>query len=241
VAYREDRDADQARIEALEGELALAKQQIAQLEGRKEQALVLASERANRSASQRWFGAPLDLELEHAFEGAFPADKFEDLIEHIREITRDRGRIELLKNSVAWWSSASERGIGPFTCVTVTVKDGKTIVRVTDKLGQLAGATFGGIGGGVGGGGVAAPIFATIAIPLLAPLFFGAWLGGSYVLARTIFKRGAKRRAQRLQQVFGAVEAAVAGELKSPVQLANEEERKELPADRQRVLADKTT
>ena len=53
MAYREDRDADQARIEALEGELALAKQQIAQLEGRKEQALVLASERANRGGNHQ--------------------------------------------------------------------------------------------------------------------------------------------------------------------------------------------
>ena len=240
MAYREDRDADQARIEALEGELALAKQRIAQLEGRNEQALVLASESANRGGAQRWLGAPIKLELERTFEGAFPADKFEDLVEHIREITRDRGRTELLKSSVAWWSSASERGIGPFICVTVTVKDGKTIVRITDNLGQLAGALFGGLGGGLGGGGLVAPIFATMAMPLLAPLWFGTWFGGSYALARTIYKRSAKKRARRLQQVLATVEAAVARELESPVELANES-TKELPERQQPVLTGETT
>jgi len=240
VTYRDDRDADQARIEALEGELAVANKRIAELEGRREQALVLASESAPSTAAKRWLGAPLALELEHTFEGAFPAEKFEELVEHIRELTRDRGRTELMKSSVAWWSSASERGIGPFTCATVTVKDGKTILRVTDKLGQLAGALFGGLGGGLGGGGLAAPLFATIAMPVLAPLFFGAWFGGSYALARTFYKRSAKKRAQKLQQLFAAVEGVVARELKSPVELANESQEA-LPEQRTRALAGETT
>lgn len=240
MTYRDDRDADQARIQALEGELAVAKQRIAELEGKREQALVLASETAPSVAAKRWFGAPLNLELERTFEGAFPAERFEELVEEIRELTRDRGRTELMKSSVAWWSSASERSVGPFTCVTLTVKDGKTILRVTDKLGQLAGALFGGLGGGLGGGGLAAPIFATIAVPFLAPVFFGAWLGGTYGLARTIYKRSAKKRAQQLQQLFAAVEGAVARELKSSVELANESQD-QLPEKRTRALAGETT
>jgi hypothetical protein len=165
--------------------------------------LVLANPDGNRSAAQRWLGAPTKLELERTFEGSFPAERFEDLVEQIRDITRDRGRTELMRSSVAWWSSSSERSVGPFTCVTVTVKDGKTVVRVTDKLGQLAGGLFGGLGGGLGGGGISAPIFATIAVPVLAPLFFGAWLGGTYALARTLYTRSAKKRAQRLEAVAG--------------------------------------
>jgi hypothetical protein len=246
VAYRDDREADQERIQALEGELAIAKNRIAELEGRREQALVLATRLEESSAAQRWLGAPTHLELERTFEGTFPVDKFEELVEHIREITRDRGRTELLKTSVAWWASSAEnvRGTGPFTCVTVTVKDGKTIVRVTDRLGQLAGALFGGVGGGLAGGGLVAPIFVTIAMPILAPLVFGAWFGGSYTLARALYKHSAKKRAQKLQQVFAAVEGALARELssveKSPVELANEESSKRLPGERAR-LSEKTT
>jgi hypothetical protein len=239
VTYRDDRDADQARIQALEAELGAAKQRIAKLEGRQEQALVLASPRGKDT--NKFLGAPLQLELERTFEGAFPADGFEDLVEHIRELTRDRGRTELLRSSVAWWSSTSEKSVGPFTCVTVTVKDGKTIVRVTDKLGNLAGGIYGGLGGGLGGGGMIAPIMATIAMPLIAPLAFGAWLGGTYLLARKLYKRMAKKRAQQLQQVFAAVEAAVARELKTPVERATEETREALPGSRDRALVGETT
>jgi hypothetical protein len=213
VSYRDDRDADQARIQALEGELSAAKQKIAELEGRNDKALVLASPAGTALAAKRWLGSPLQLELERTFDGAFPAEKFEDLVEEIRVITRDRGRTELLRSSVAWWSSASERGVGPFTCVTVTVKDGKTILRVTDRLGALAGALYGGLGGGLGGGGLIAPILVTTAVPLLAPVAFGVWFGGTYALARTLYKRGAKKRAQQLQQLFAAVETAVAREI----------------------------
>jgi hypothetical protein len=213
VSYRDDRDADQARIQALEAELVAARQKIADLEGRRDQALVLASPAGTALVAKRWLGAPMQLELERTFEGAFPTDRFEDLVEQIREITRDRGRTELLRNSFAWSSSVSERGVGPFTCVTVTVKDGKTILRVTDRLGQLAGALYGGLGGGVGGGGLIAPILVTTAVPVLAPVAFGVWFGGVYALARTFYTRAAKKRAQLLQQLFSAVEASVAREI----------------------------
>lgn len=240
MTYRDDRDADQARIEALQGELVVANKRIAELEGKNEQALVLATQNTPTTAAKRWFGAPLELEFERTFDGAFPAAKFEDLVEDIRELTRDRGRTELMKSSVAWWSSATERGIGPFLCVTLTVKDGRTILRVTDKLGQLAGAMYGGLWGGIGGGGLVAPVFATMAVPFLAPVFFGAWLGGTYALSRAIYKRSAKKRAQKLQQLFAAVERAVARELKSPVELASES-REELPEKRTRQLTGETT
>jgi hypothetical protein len=237
VTYRDNREADQAYIHSLEGELAAAKKRIAELEGKQEQALVVATPAGNAS---KWLGAPTQLEFERTFEGAFPADRFEELVEQLRELTRDRGRTELLKSSVAWWSSSSERSTGPFTCVTVTVKDGRTILRVTDKLTNLAGGVFGGIGGGVGGGGIIAPIGATIAMPVLAPFVFGAWFGAAYLFARTVYKKAAKKRAQKLQQIFGAVEAAVARELKSPVELATEETREGLPGSRERLLAGET-
>jgi hypothetical protein len=215
MTYRDDRDADRARIAALEAELAKAERRIAELEGRREVALVQARERALAraetapSAANAWFGAPLRLALTKRWEGAFPTAGFEDVIERLRELTRDPGRSELLRSSLTWTATAGERSAGPFTVVTLTVRDGGTTLTVTDRLGALAGALFGGVLGGVGGGGLIAPIAATIAVPVLAPVFFGGWLGGIYAGTRAMFRRTARRRAEAMQQLFDALVAVV--------------------------------
>lgn len=214
MSYRDDRDADQARIEALEQELAATRDKLAAVEGRQAQALVLASRNAlvpggGPSAASRWFG-PGNLQLSRRFEGAYPTDRFEELIERVREITRDPGRTELLKSSLTWFASRGEKSPGPFRVVTVTVRDGTTTLTVTDRLAGLAGAIYGGVGGGVGGGGISLPIMASIAVPYLAPVFLVGWLGGVFVGTRAIYRRAARRRAVALQQLFDALEADVA-------------------------------
>lgn len=218
--YRDDRDADQARIAALQTELTQAKAKIDELEGKRSQALVLASSTSlsaagKPSAGTRIAGAPMRLELTRKFDGLFPADKFEDLIERIRDITRDRGRTELMRSSFAWWSSASEKSTGPFTSVTVTARDGATTLVVSDRLGPLAGALYGGIGGGVGGGAIILPIFASVAMPLAIPLIALGWFGGIYGGTRALFKRAARKRAEALQQVFDALVAEIDKTLRS--------------------------
>jgi hypothetical protein len=226
MTYRDDRDADRARIAALEADLAKAERRVAELEGRREVALVQASSHALAragaapSAAKTWLGAPLRLALTRRWAGAFPTDGFEDVIERLRELTRDPGRSELLRSSLTWSATAGERSAGPFTVVTITVRDGQTTLTVTDRLGALAGALFGGVLGGVGGGGLVAPIAATIAVPLLAPVFFAGWLGGIYAGTRALFRRTARRRAEAMQQLFDAlvvvVEAEIAEELAEP-------------------------
>ncbi len=220
MTYRDDREADQARIAALEQELAAAREQLATLEGRQSQALVLASQSAlvpsgGGSVAARWFGAPGHLQLARRFDGAFPTDRFEELIERIREVTRDPGRTELLKSSLTWFASRGEKSTGPYRVVTVTVRDGSTTLTVTDRLAGLAGAIYGGVGGGVGGGGLSLPILASTAVPVLAPVFLLGWLGGVFLGARAIYKRAARRRAVALQQLFDVlvadIERALAG------------------------------
>ncbi len=220
MSYRDDREADQARIAALEQELAVAREKLAALEGRQSQALVLASQGAlvpsgGGSVAARWFGAPGQLQLARRFDGAFPTDRFEELIERIREITRDPGRTELLKSSLTWFASRGEKSNGPYRVVTVTVRDGSTTLTVTDRLAGLAGAIYGGVGGGVGGGGLSLPILASTAVPVLAPVFLLGWLGGVFLGARAIYKRAARRRAVALQQLFDVlvadIERALAG------------------------------
>jgi hypothetical protein len=209
MSYRNDRDADQARIEVLERELAKARDKVTALEGRQSTALVLASRGAlasgeGPSAVSRWFG-PGTLQLTRRFDGAFPVERFEELIERIREITRDPGRIELLRSSFTWFASRGEKAIGPHRVVAVTVRNGTTTLALTDPLATLAGTIYGGVGGGVGGGLLALPILAATAVPVLAPVFILGWLGGVFLGTRGIYLRAARRRAVEQQQLFDAL------------------------------------
>ena len=214
--YRDDREADQARIDSLEGELAAANAKIAELEGKRSQALVLAgskdlapSGKATTTAA-KWFGAPLKLELTRTWNKEYPFDKVEELIDLIREITGDNGRVELLKTSMTWESTSRDKGIGPFITVRVTVRNGTTKLEVTDRLGQLAGVWFGAGMGGGGGGTISLPILAGIALnPVLIPVFIPVWVGSFYLVMRKMFKRSARKRAERLQKTFEAIEANI--------------------------------
>lgn len=209
MTYRDDREADQARIAALELELAGTRDRLAQLEDHQSQALVLASRGSlvhggKPSVAQRWFG-PGTLHLTRRFDGAYPVDRFEALIDRIREISRDPGRTELLRTSLTWYTSRADRSPGPCQVVTVTVRDGATTLTVTDRLAGLAGAIYGGVGGGVGGGGLSLPILAAAAVPVLAPVFILGWLGGVFLGTREIYLRSAQRRAIALQRLHDAL------------------------------------
>ncbi|MDB4961588.1 MAG: hypothetical protein JWP01_1587 [Myxococcales bacterium] len=219
MSFRDDRDADRARIAALEAELARANQQIAELEGRRSQALVLSSStslaRSGSAAPDKlpWYGAPMELALTRTFTGEFPRDAFEDLLEVIRAVTRSAGRTELLRSSMTWSAGSNERSMGPFTVITVSVKDGRTTLVATDRLGQLAGGLYGGIGGGVGGGTAFVPVMALLSVPVLIPVALVGWLGTVFLGTRAIFKRAARRRAEALQQVFDAVVAEISARI----------------------------
>lgn len=220
MSYRDDRDADRARIEALEAELAQAKAKVEELEGKRSQALVLASGGAltaagkANSAGAKWAGAPLRLELSRSWDKEFPVAEFEDLLDGIREVTRDNGRVEMLRTSMTWSSASQEKGTGPYFTVRISVKNGTTKLDVSDRLGGLAGVIFGAIGGSVGGGAIALPIFAAVSMPILAPVIAVGWFGGFYVGLRKLFKSRARKRAEKLQQLFDRVGSEIDAKLR---------------------------
>lgn len=219
--YRDDREADQARIDSLERQLAEATTKIAELEGKRSQALVLAGSKdiapsgKPTTAAAKWLGAPLKLELIRTWDNEFPVDKFEDLVDVIRELTGDNGRVELLKSSMTWSSSSTnQKGTGPFIEIRVSVRDGKTRLEVKERLGQLAGVIYGAIGGGVGGGALMAPIgLGLVTMPVLIPVFVAGWLGGFYGALRKLYKSRAQKRAEALQRLFEQLDAEIAKKL----------------------------
>lgn len=220
MSYRDDRDADRARIESLEAELAAATRKIEELEGRRSQALAVATGHALVGTGARmvgikapWYGAPMRLQLAHTFIGEFPRDDLESLIDLIRGITREPGRAELLKSSMTWSAGTNPRATGPFTVVTVSVRDGKTSLLVTDSLGQLAGGLYGGLGGGLGGGAIMVPVIAFLSMPVLIPVAITTWLGAVFLGTRAIFKRAARRRAESLERLFTALVTEISAKI----------------------------
>ena len=219
VTYRDDRDAEQARITALETELRAAKQRIDELEGKQSEALVVqhrgALALATPTTGAKIFGGPRMLRLFRRFDRPLGREHFERLIERIRDLTGAMGRSELLTTSLMW-TRASENSPGPNEHVTIIVRDGATTLQITDRVGALAGALYGGVGGGLGGGGLAIPILLSTVTPVLAPVYFAAWFGGVFGLTRTLFKRGVRGRAIRLQALFDALGADIESALATP-------------------------
>jgi hypothetical protein len=220
MSYRDDRDADQARIAALEHELAETRDKVSELEGKQSLALARSSSWAlvpggAVSTAARVFG-PGMIELSRRFDGAFPIDRFEELVDRIRELTRDPGRTELLRSSLTWFSSRGEARNGQRRIVTVSVRGDATTLTVTERLGALAGAIYGGVGGGVGGGGLGLPVLASVAMPLLAPVFFVGWLGGVFLGARALYLHRARRRQVAAQQLFDALVGDIERRLTGP-------------------------
>jgi hypothetical protein len=148
---------------------------------------------------------PGRLRLARRFDGAFPAARFDQLVERIRELASDPGRTEVLGASLTWFASRGDRSAGPHWIVTVAVRDDVTTLTVTERLTELAAGIYGGVGGGVGGGGVCLPILASMFVPMLAPVFVLGWLGGVFFGTRALYLRLVRRRAEELQQVFDAL------------------------------------
>ena len=208
MAYRDDLEATQARVTALEKELADAHAEIARLEGDESQALVKvggqALERAtpDESRSPGWLGAPIRLELSRVLEGEVPEAAYSELVEAMRQALGSVGTVSVLPGSLAWASNAPANGIGPFVNIYFTMRDGRTTIRVEEKLGSLAGGIFGGVGGGVGGGGLMLPIATLWISPLLVPLAVPLWLGGVYAGCRALYRRSARKRARKLEKLL---------------------------------------
>jgi hypothetical protein len=125
---------------------------IDELEGKRSLVLVPRNELAIATTpSAKLFGGPRTLRLFRKFDKPLGREHFEPLVVRCRDLAGAMGRSELLTRN------SGDAGTRPNQTVTVVVRDGATTLQVTDQLGALAGAIYGG-GGGVGGGGLAVPI-----------------------------------------------------------------------------------
>jgi len=157
-------------------------------------------------------GASSKIDLERVIECEVPEEGFEAILEDIRGAMGEAGRINpTLGKSLSWNSLSFQNtfeGSGRLTHVIVSPKGGKTKIRITEGGGQhmaLLGATVavGSTAGIVLTATVGAPVI------LLIPIV-GAMLGGSYMTARTVFRRIMARRHRVLHSLLERISIHVA-------------------------------
>jgi len=160
-----------------------------------------------RSAtSSRLAGAPLRILLERTFPGEISTDDFEGLVAEIRRSMADTGLVSTLGRSVTWSPSPTGAGRGGSARrlgVTISLRDGQTILRIEESFGHLAGGLFGGIMGGFGVGmGTSIAMSAGVAIlhsALAATGIFAGAVLAAYGGARGIYTVTVNRRRRALE------------------------------------------
>jgi hypothetical protein len=162
-----------------------------------------------------FFGAPTALVLERTIDGEVPSDEYEAIVLEIQRELGGVGSASGLGRTLVWTMTTHDhrRAATRTVQVTVTPRNGRTTIRIEEPLGPLAGGLFGGLMGGLGGGGSGIAMGIGMGVFHSAPVavgLIGTLLGGSYLLARTIFGRMVRGRGERLQRLMSRLAEHVA-------------------------------
>lgn len=189
MTYREETDGLRARVSELEKELEEAHAKISALEGRRP---------AQGGIGAALLGGPVSLAHEVEIDGELPVSAHEEIVDVLRERFGAVGQIATVGRTLAWTSAAP--ATNRFAEITVSVRGGKTRIRATERLGNLAGGLYGGILGGAGGGGMGliVPLALSLGIAALVPLIIVVWLLLVYAVVRVSYGRLTARRDAEL-------------------------------------------
>lgn len=175
-----------------------------------------AREVSLRSALQPspWTGGPRRLALERVIPGELTEEAWETIVGEVQRTLGMPGFVSRVGRTRTWSALSQTGNAGTQRMVTVTAmtQDDKTVVRIDEPLGKLAAALFGGLVGGLGGGGtgmwvgIGMGVFHS-AIAAVACVISG--VGGSYLLARKLFRSAASKRLTGLDELLDRLVAAV--------------------------------
>jgi serine/threonine-protein kinase len=155
-----------------------------------------------------WLGAPTAILIEVQVQGEVPESELDLLVDIIRQRLGEAGHVGTIGRSVSWIATTKERRLQ----ISIAPRNGRTTIRIDERLAPLAGALFGGIMGGGGGGsagisiGIAMKAFGSLAIGFG---FWGAAIAASYGLARAIYTRKARGREETLRALAEELAAQV--------------------------------
>jgi serine/threonine protein kinase len=140
------------------------------------------------------------IEFEVVVDGEVPIDDYDLFVDIIRRQTSEPGSVGSVGRSFTWQTATmnEKRSLQ----VSVFPRNGKTTIRVSERIGRLAGALFGGIMGGYGGGtggiwmGIGAGAFHS---PAYGGLMWAGNMVIAYVTARTVFGSKSRKRYDTLR------------------------------------------
>jgi len=125
-----------------------------------------------------------------------PTSDYDLMLDVIRRHIEDVGTLGSVGRSFTWQTTARRN-----VQVSIVPRNGKTTIRVTENLRNLAGGLFGGIMGGYGGG--SSGMWVGIGVGMHNPaLGAGLWLaniGLAYTIARASFRKVGNRRGITLR------------------------------------------
>ena len=151
----------------------------------------------------RWIAGPTRIFTERTVDVEVPESEFPIMVEEIRRILQNVGQVNQLGRSFSWVTARHASARRDLE-VAVSVRGGRTRITIQENLAPVIGGVFGGIGGGMGGGGMG-PIMGILggalhlgpAVALIVPF----WLGGTYILARTVYRNITTKRVRELENL----------------------------------------
>jgi serine/threonine protein kinase len=164
------------------------------------------------------------IEFEVIVDGEVPTDDYDLFVDIIRRETSEHGNVGSVGRSFTWQTASmnDKRSMQ----VSVFPRNGKTTIRVSERIGRLAGAIFGGVMGGWGGGsgGIWIGIGASMGHRGFGLLLWGANAVAAYVTARAVFGSKSQKRHDKLH--------ALAEMLGAQARASIDNATKKLPAGR---------
>jgi hypothetical protein len=158
-------------------------------------------------------GGPPSVLFERVVEGEVLESDFPVLAEEIRRVMENAGQVGQLGRTFTW-TMPRVGGTHRDMEASVSVRAGRTSIRVRENFAPLAGMIFGGIGGGLGGGGLGPILGITLgALGLrgaVAAAIIPAWFATVYGIARFSFQRATRKREERLRRLADRLAAVTA-------------------------------
>ena len=154
-----------------------------------------------------FLGAPTVLRLERTIDGEVPADEYEPMVLEMQRLLGGVSTASTIGRTLQFSLTGRNHhhASGREVQVTITPRNGRTMIRVEERLGPIAGGVFGGVMGGMGGGlmgpGIAIGA-AAFHSAIMAAGLAGVAIGGSYLLARTIYGRVVRGRGEKLHELM---------------------------------------
>jgi len=143
--------------------------------------------------------------------GVFPIEQAGEITAMIEVAVDSVGIADVVGRSLRWRADR-QQSQGRALTVRLDPVGGVTVIRIEEHLGHIAGGLFGGLMGGLGGGlgGGMSWAVAMFAGPQFLPIWILAAVGGSYGLARALYKRKLAQHEAHLVEVLGRLHAGVA-------------------------------